>query len=64
MSAQEKLEAEADKAERKAEKKAETEKKKKAVSISCAYLDIQLGSLLMLIFGILPWSFTLLRRQK
>jgi hypothetical protein len=33
LSAQEKLEAEADKAERKAEKKAETEKKKKAVSI-------------------------------
>lgn len=33
LSAQEKLEAEADKAERKAEKKAESEKKKKAVSI-------------------------------
>lgn len=32
LSAQEKLEAEADKAERKAEKKAESEKKKKAVS--------------------------------
>ena len=48
LSAQEKLEAEADKAERKAEKKAETEKKKKAVSASmCLFRCLHMSEMLM-----------------